>query len=287
MRRAAAGELFPAEAPLESGARPAALLVDYHPAGLTESHAIYAEWWPHLLVVRELAELAWTARDPDFFTRTVLARLLPSVRDRREVRANILAVLWGGGESMRQYNAPLRRNVRANLGAKVIPKNPLFRGEIALPLRQSLLTDSWACTPVNSAYVRRFLELADAQDPRLLAPAAVQPGAPGRAGAQGPRRVLPAVRPCLAGAVPGPGRRRRAAVRLRRFGLHRRDARRLAGGVHLQRRRGGRRRPAPRRPARGQRWVALPPYRERGPEVPLEHFAQSVAVVNRKESRRR
>ena len=40
-------------------------------------------------------------------------------------------------------------------------------------------------------------------------------------------------------------------------------------------------------PVRGQRWVALPPYRERGPEVPLEHYAQSVAVVYRKKSSRR
>ena len=40
-------------------------------------------------------------------------------------------------------------------------------------------------------------------------------------------------------------------------------------------------------PARGPRWVALPGSRERASDVPLEHFARSVAVVNQKESQRK
>jgi len=149
---------------LDSGSRPEALLVEFHPAGLTESPSLYVDYWPHLLEFRELADLSLTARDPGFFATTTMARLLPSVRDRNSIRANLRAALRGESESNRRYNEPLRRNVLANRGAKVIPKNPQFRGEIADHLKRTLLTETWACHPVNRTYMDRFLSLAKAHD---------------------------------------------------------------------------------------------------------------------------
>ncbi len=145
---------------LDSGSRPSAILVEFHPAGLTESPSLYLDYWPHLLGIPELADLAISAREPSFFAQTTLAHLIPSIRDRNPIRASLQAALRGASESNRQYNEPLRRNVLANRGAKVIPKNPEFHGEIADHLQRTLLTDSWACHPVNLAYAHRFFALA-------------------------------------------------------------------------------------------------------------------------------
>lgn len=273
---------------LDSGCRPAAILVEFHPGGLTAGHALYSAYWPHLLGFRELADLAWSARDPGFFAGAAVARALPSARDRDEIRAQVLAALRGESRSQRPYNVALRRNIRANRGAKVIPKNPQYRGEVAPHLRASLLATPWACTPVNAVYVGRFLALAESRG--IPAFWLLPPFAPGaqadreRAGLDASyRQFARGWQARFPGLVVVDGLRTGYADSTFTDAMHLdwQGACSLSADVadvvgrHLA------------RGTPGPRWVALPGYRERAVDVPLEDFARSVAIGGGGEARSR
>jgi hypothetical protein len=133
--------------------------------------------WPELLGLPELAELAWSARDPEFFGSAALGRLVPSVRLRFEVREALMAAMRGEYASARWGLAPKLRNWRENLGAHIQPPASVPGEEVARILEtQGYLPGGWACHPVNAAYVERFLALAESRGVRafwLLPP--VQP----------------------------------------------------------------------------------------------------------------
>jgi hypothetical protein len=117
---------------LESGARPRALLVDFVPHGLAGDPRCGNRLWPELLDARDALDLAWTARDTELAARVLLARLLPSLRGRYEIRANILAALRGEAPMEWLASHAYVRNTRINRGAYVAAKNPGFRGNADL-----------------------------------------------------------------------------------------------------------------------------------------------------------
>jgi len=144
-----------------SSVPPAAVVVEYQPAGLAVSHRHFTSNWPHLLGFSELANLAWHAHDPSFLAESIVARSLTSVRDRHEIRDAIQAQLLTRPTSYRRNQLALARNVVANRGAKLIPPNPNFHGEIPPHLRQELLSNHWECTDENLTYIEKFLDLAN------------------------------------------------------------------------------------------------------------------------------
>ena len=160
----APGSYFLLRRALDAGARPSAVVVEFHPHYLTEGHWSAVRFWPDLLDTRDGLDLACSARDAEFFAATALARLLPTVKDRFQVRACVLAALGGGNASTASATLIYRRNRNRNDGALVLPRNPSYRGEIAPQFRSAFLGDSWRCHPTNAAYVRRLLDLAGSRN---------------------------------------------------------------------------------------------------------------------------
>lgn len=146
---------------LDSGARPSAVIVDFArgilgdgPASVTRPYP-----WVELLGLRELAELCWTAKDPDLAASLGVRWFLPSSRQRHEIRAHLLARLANKPTDQREVSPALRRNWLANAGGQANPKVEPFE-DVVIPENQPIKPGSWRCDPVNALYLHRFLELA-------------------------------------------------------------------------------------------------------------------------------
>ena len=148
---------------VESGARPSAVVVEFHVGMLTESHWLTSEFWPELLDARAALDLAREAGDPRFFASIMAARLLPTVKDRRMLRASVLASLRGESASEALGVLAMRRNHRVNRGAKLAPRR-FGDQQGPLPVEPTL----WACAPLNDRYVGRFLDLAASRGIKVL-----------------------------------------------------------------------------------------------------------------------
>lgn len=144
---------------LNAGARPTAIVVNFTPHFLGPGPRLAQRLWPELLDTAETFDLARTAGDADLFTSITIARMLPTVRDRAEIRAALMASLRGRPRTMRHEAPRFWRNWRVNHGANLMPPIPL-RGK--LEDWGPRLFPAWACDPINERYLRRFFELAAA-----------------------------------------------------------------------------------------------------------------------------
>jgi hypothetical protein len=117
--------------------------------------------WGQLLTVDEIIELAWSCRDTELLARSVLQRFVPSVRGRHTIRSNILAALFALPATHREICLARFRNWNQNLGAFAAPVNPSYHGEMTSKDTEHFVTREW--NPVNIAYARRFLALAESR----------------------------------------------------------------------------------------------------------------------------
>jgi hypothetical protein len=113
-----------------------------------------------MLTFGEMLNLAWTARDPSLFAAFFFARLSPTVRDRREIRAAVGAALRGEDALVRFGSTKFWRNWRVNRGANVMI-NSTYTGNPASFYEQSYPWQAIICHPVNMAYFERILKLAE------------------------------------------------------------------------------------------------------------------------------
>jgi hypothetical protein len=159
---------------LDSGARPAALVVDCQDGPVARVEAdrqaealrVNLRQWPELLSWREGIDLAWTARDANFFADWALSRLLPSYKARFEIRSSVVATLRGASGSSRFDVMAVRRNWALNEGAQVMPRGtvppadlpstePFDAARAAESLRASCKRNE-----LTELYIDRFLSLA-------------------------------------------------------------------------------------------------------------------------------
>jgi len=145
---------------LDHGARPSAVVVDFHhqrlPVDPCAAENVAA--WAQLLGPVEAFELTRRQRDPGDFPRLLVACLVPTVRVRLEIRAAVLGALGGRPVSQRDRGAAYARNRRVNRGAVVIPKAPAFQ-DLSGPSGSAGGEAGWWCHPVNAHFLRRFLDL--------------------------------------------------------------------------------------------------------------------------------
>lgn len=157
----AASPYFLLRRALDHGARPSAVLVDFHHQRLLDDPYTgpTIPVWAQLLGPVEAYELASRQADPGYFPRLMVACLVPTVRIRSEVRAAVLAALDGRPVSQRGPGLAYARNRRVNRGAVVNPKNPAFR-ELPAPAESAAEAAGWWCQGANGHFLRRFLNLA-------------------------------------------------------------------------------------------------------------------------------
>jgi hypothetical protein len=151
---------------LASGARPAAVVVDFFPPLLRVGPRHNLGRWAMLLTPLEAAQLAWWAGDADLFGPAALGRLLPSLRSRAGVRATLLAALAGSTDSRLYYNVLFFRNWGRNDGAQLMAPQTRV-GELSatrLDDLQRAFFPVWDCHPANARAIEAFLALAASAD---------------------------------------------------------------------------------------------------------------------------
>jgi len=146
---------------LESGARPAAVLVDFHPALLALKPQVNTTHWPYLLGGLDALGLAWKTHDPSFLGSLLVREVLPSVRARTTLRGWAVAAASGKRHKVRDDMPPVFRHWNLHAGAQIMPSHPERDWDVASHQRY-IYPAGWRPNRVNAEYVRRFLALAEA-----------------------------------------------------------------------------------------------------------------------------
>jgi hypothetical protein len=147
---------------IDSGARPEAVVVDFHLPLLRLGPRHNLGRWASLLRVSEAAELAVWARDPGLFGAVAVGRLIPSVCARPGLRDHIKATLKGRDVWRPWTNLAAFRNWNRNGGAQMMAPNPEFQKLTDAEFDRycvDLFSDV-GCHPANVEAARRFLALA-------------------------------------------------------------------------------------------------------------------------------
>lgn len=146
---------------LDAGARPDLIVLDLTPHMLRHGPQENAELWPELLSPSECLDMARAMGDASFFARTMLAKALPTFKERYALRAACLSATRGEDRSRRSENLTYRRNWKQNDGAQLMVDGT------APPIDPNHWVDTlyprWDPRPVNVAYLDRFLDLAHAR----------------------------------------------------------------------------------------------------------------------------
>lgn len=104
---------------LEAGARPRAMVVDFHPNLLAVAPRSNLPLWSHLLDLRDGLDLACNTLDLRLAFETLVIGWLPSIRDRFDLRKAVLARLAGLPANGWNQSPALLRNWQINCGAHV------------------------------------------------------------------------------------------------------------------------------------------------------------------------
>jgi hypothetical protein len=149
---------------LAAGARPTAIVVDYTAPFLSRYTHIH-ERCSQYYSIGEAAELAWSIRDASFFGSVLLARLLPTLRDRDAWRLEIRESLFGRLKDHRLYYDEHRRNIKVNDGALIFPTHSV----LADPVKEysEKFPGPWSCRALHASYMSRLFRLADERGIRV------------------------------------------------------------------------------------------------------------------------
>jgi hypothetical protein len=272
---------------LEAGARPKAVVVDFFPLMRPDRPREGLRNYPELIGLRDAFDLARAAREPDLLGMIVTARLLPTVKDRFEIRSAIAAALRGDRASIADALPAAWRTWNRNAGAQPMPRLRAQSPAEDAALIAALSPDSWALDRINAHYLRRFLDLADRRHVPvfwLLPP--LDPDLHDRrersgidAVYRGLARSLQRRHPDLK-IIDARHSGYNGTVHIDPLHLDRQGAFALSADLaaiiarHLD------------DPTTASRWVALPPYRERPIDLPLEDLGQARLAIQHAEARR-
>jgi hypothetical protein len=144
---------------LKAGVFPSAIVVDFETNLAQDGIGHNKRMWPEIAGIADSFELAWYASDSDAFASMVLGMALPSVRERNEIRENLMTALKGETAIMPAWLEMATRNKGMNRGALAITKN-LHPSPIDITSYGNQISKPWAPDPVNEIYARKFLQLA-------------------------------------------------------------------------------------------------------------------------------
>lgn len=146
---------------LSAGAKPSAVLADFHPSFITTPYTKDAECWVDGLSVGDSLDMAWTLRDLELFSWINLKRSIPSLYHRHRIRESIVTRLCGGDHSQWLANLVHIRGLKRNRGAFVGARQSNYNGEISRTYRMQLLPEyDGPCDPVERMYIGKILGLA-------------------------------------------------------------------------------------------------------------------------------
>ena len=142
----------------ESG--PRAIVVEYFPRLMSRDPDFNVENWPFVATPAECLEMArrLEPRPRPLRRARLLRELLPSIRCRNSIRANVLAALDGSFPTFASEIFSARRNWEVNRGAEIVASRPDRVEDVETWMRGYF--PNFECTRVNRAYIKKLLELA-------------------------------------------------------------------------------------------------------------------------------
>ncbi len=144
---------------LEMGAQPEAIIINAKPAVLLADPEFNGRYWQEVLTARECLDLAgMTSRA--FILRTIVGRLLPSLRARLEVRSNARAVLQGEAAAIPVINRVLWRNWTVNGGGNVASVRAGMVEESETEIEHRLHPELFYVDRTNAAGLHGLMRLA-------------------------------------------------------------------------------------------------------------------------------
>jgi hypothetical protein len=142
---------------LESGAKPRAVVVDFHSNLLAVSPKSTCPYWSDLVDARDALDLAWQTRDLALIAAEVGTWLLPSYKVRDQIRDGFRSALRGQERAAVAERRTILHNWRVQAGAHMIEHPPRAPERIETNPQKR---ERWGPHPVNVAYLRRFFDLA-------------------------------------------------------------------------------------------------------------------------------
>lgn len=144
---------------IESGARPQAIVIDFHSNLLAAATKTNGPYWTKISDLRDACELCWQTLDPCLVLKIAGAWLLPSCNGRVQIREVVLSALRGETPLPLRSRQALARNWSVNRGAFVLSKVSPRADESLLGQN---LPNQWRARPVNVRYLEKLLDLAAA-----------------------------------------------------------------------------------------------------------------------------
>ena len=146
---------------IEAGGRPSAVVLDFKPSVLAGGPRYSLRHWQATLTPRETLDLAREAKSPGLLVEILIGRLLPSYRDRVEIREALRSALLGQMAPTFETNRLAFRNWSINRGGHLNSTRTPFAGEVSPAVHKSLLTDGWKAHRINLRYLDRTMALAE------------------------------------------------------------------------------------------------------------------------------
>ncbi len=264
---------------LRSGAIPSAIVVDFEPHLLQRGRGPGQRMWPELADFDECLDLARTLKDSEAFASMLLARTLPSYRERLEIRSNLMTSFRGETPTNPGQMSMARRNRGMNRGGVLMAKQPPGHQHQYSQWANPSPT-GWAPDPLNEAYAHRFLQLAKRHNiPVFCALMPVVPGLKEKAMASGMESAYFAWLGNLQGRYPhlfvldwrNAGYPDSVFIDALHLDVEGSASVGLALAEYLRR--------CMRGENVGERWVKMPPFRIDGSQVALEDHNRSDFVV--------
>ena len=148
---------------LDSGARPAALIINAKPAVLLGGPEFNARPWQEVLDLRDAPEMLQITRNAPFVASTLVGSLVPSLRARLEIQSAVMAAIQGENARIGSINPVLWRNWTVNRGANVASAARAYNGELTAEAERPFYTDIFHVDPANAEAIERILGLAAAR----------------------------------------------------------------------------------------------------------------------------
>ena len=147
---------------LASGARPKAILVDFNPPLIRIGPRLNVARYPVFLNSIETALLASWARDPDLFGEITARQILPSLRAKSTIRAQIFDALGGKSLPNPFWNSLAIRNWQVNRGAQLMAGSAAVQNlsDADVARIEFEFNPNWNLDPANLIGIDRFLALA-------------------------------------------------------------------------------------------------------------------------------
>jgi hypothetical protein len=148
---------------IEAGGKPSALVIDFKPSLLAGGPKFSVRHWQAVLTPGEAFDLAIESKSPGMFIEIGLGRILPSYRDRNQIREAIVAFVRGQPAPTDETNRLALRHWGMNQGSHLNPPQSPFTGEVSPEIHRKMLSDEWKPHRINVSYVDRLLTLADSK----------------------------------------------------------------------------------------------------------------------------